>query len=95
MKEVALRVNVITFSTFFSEETQKIAGVFHAAAISITRRRSVLVSRLAHRLLTPDMAQSIAKIYTQFCQLLNSWLLRHEIPRLEERQFDCGEAPSV
>jgi len=95
MKGLALRVNKITFTTFFSKATRESAGMFHAALKNIALKQVSLLNHLVPRLLTLDMMQSITSIYPQFWPLLSNWRLRDGKSILGWKMFDFGEVPSI
>lgn len=71
--------------------------MFHAATSAIHAKKADLVNRLAPRLLTSDMAQSIVRVYPQLCPILNFWMVRGEVARFPLRSgyVNYGEAHST
>lgn len=95
MNGIALRVNTITFVTFFSEATRESAGMFHATTKHILTKKSDLLNFVAPRLLTPELTHAIFRIYPQFWPLLEHWRNIGTYDLLRRQDLDFGEAPSI
>ncbi|KAF2655915.1 hypothetical protein K491DRAFT_715765 [Lophiostoma macrostomum CBS 122681] len=75
MQGVALRVNKITFRTFWSLETHESAYLFMETLSSLYHTQKHVLNKLAHRLLTPNIMESAASQFPRLRPLLENWRL--------------------
>ena len=87
--------NAITFSTYFSDSTNKDAGVFHSTVESVSLAKRGLIRHLIPLLLTEDMAQEASQAFPQFEQIFDEWEPGRSIDALRNWDFTGGEARSV
>ncbi|KAK1973341.1 hypothetical protein LZ30DRAFT_611134 [Colletotrichum cereale] len=72
MKHMALAVNILTFSTFYSPEERIRAGIFHLAHNELALYLKLKLIDLPQRLLSDDMYAEISAAYPQFTTFLDS-----------------------
>jgi hypothetical protein len=90
---LALERNTIMFSTFFSEDTSRSAGLLHLVTAHTRRAREMLVDELAPILLTPRMAHAASEKYPALTPLINTWFQHKKLYLCAKNLY--GVAPSL
>jgi hypothetical protein len=92
---LALSINTVTFSTYYSEATQELAGRLHSAHYFERNARCILLGSVAPKLVTLEMARVATKRFPMFAPLIDAWSRHEDIPILRRREIKWGEAPSM
>ena len=93
---LALGVNPVTFSPFFSDATREDAGLYHLIMQGLTRVKKGLLLGLASQLLTSGMVETASEAYPHCAPIFDSWRSHGDLKIINKIHVNsCGEAPSI